>query len=524
MVLTTELATTNVSTRTACPFCGAGCSVLLEDGVAYPPVHDPISHGGLCLRGWSSGELLRSPLRILRPRVRTRGDPAPVPAGEDTVRLVAERLTAIRDRYGSGAIGVLGSARITLEENRLVRRVATALGTPHLDSFQRMGAVGGAGMPLASVDQARAITVVAADVASRHPQMGRRLLMAAAHGATVRFVSSRRIQLSALAGEFIRCLPGHEAATARPVQSGELTVWSSEPALHGQGAAMARALTGDGALFLPDYVNQRALAEAGIAPGDGGLSAWEMLWAAEAGTLKALVVFADDPFEFFPALAARAFARLELVVAVDAVATRTTEAADVVLPGALLAEKSGTLLEADGAIRALGQVWRAPARSSEETVATALLAAWGRDGDAAPIARAPSGPDGPAPDAPGEAFPFVASLDTGTFWLNHALVRATVTAWREVRGPLADFPGGWAALAAEDAKALGVRTGTPVRVESDTGAVALTARVDPRTLPGTVGVPMTAWERAGSALGALALDPALRIPVFRPRAVRVVRA
>ena len=82
MVLASQVATASLSTRTACPFCGAGCSVLLEDGVAYPPVSDPITHGGLCLRGWSNGELLRSPLRILRPRVRVRGDPRPSGAGE----------------------------------------------------------------------------------------------------------------------------------------------------------------------------------------------------------------------------------------------------------------------------------------------------------------------------------------------------------------------------------------------------------------------------------------------------------
>jgi predicted molibdopterin-dependent oxidoreductase YjgC len=525
MVLASELATASVSTRTACPFCGAGCSVLLEDGVAYPPASDPIAHGGLCLRGWSSGELLRSPLRILRPLVRTRGDPATAGNAEDALVLVAERLRAIRDRYGPSSVAILGSARITLEENRLVRRLAAAIGTPNLDSFQRMGAVGAAGLALGALDRAEAITVVGADVAARHPQVGRRLLMAAARGAPVRFVSSRQVQLSALAGELVRCLPGHEAEAAAPLRTGTVTVWSSEPALHGQGAAAARTLAGDGAAFLPDYVNQRALAAAGIAPGDDGLSAYEMLRAAEAGVLRALVVFADDPFEFFPALAARAFARLDLVVAVDAVASRTTDAADVVLPGALLAEKSGTLLPADAAERPLAQVWRAPARSSEGSVAMALIAALGAEGGDAPsVARLPAGPDGPAPDAPSAAYPFVASLDTGTFWLNHALVRATVTAWREVRGPLADFPGGWLGLAADDARALGVRTGTPVRVESDAGAVDLSARVDPRTLPGTVGIPMTAWERVGSALGALALDPSLRIPVFRPRAVRVVRA
>jgi len=521
MVIGATLASAAVSTRTACPFCGAGCSVLLEDGIAYPPVHDPITHGGLCLRGWSSGELLRSPLRILRPRARSRGDPSWAPASGDALRQAAERLRSIRSRHGATSIGVLGSARITLEENHLVRRLASAIGTPHLDSFQRLGAAGAPSAGLDALEGAASVTVVGADVAARHPQVGRRLLMAAARGARVRFVSGRQVQLAALAGEHVRCLPGAEVAAAQAHDG--MVLWSSEPALHGQGGAALRALARPGAAFLGDYVNQRALSEAGIAPGDGGLSAYEMLLAAEAGRLKALLVFADDPFEFFPALAARAFARLELVVVVDALATRTSEAAHLVMPGALLAEKGGTVLGGDGA-HVLSPVAAPPAGATDGAAAEALRAALDTGVDGVPPRRLVPGRDGPAPDTPTGAFPLVAYLDTSTFWLNHALVRATVTAWREARGPLADFPGGWIALAAEDAKAAGVRTGAAVRVESDSGAVELTVRVDPRTLPGTAGIPMSAWERAGSALGALALDPALRIPVFRPRAVRVSRS
>jgi len=520
MAYETQLPSAAVSTQTACPFCGAGCSVLLEDGIAYPPVHDPVTHGGLCLRGWSSGELLRSPLRVMRPRARNRGDPSAGTVTDGSLSPVAERLRTIRGRYGAASIGVLGSARITLEENRLVRRLASAIGTPNIDSFQRLGALGAPGVGLDALDAAPSVTVVGADVAARHPQIARRLLLAAVRGAPVRFISARRVQLAGLAGELVPCLPGREVAALRPQGSGDVVLWSSEPALHGQGGAAGRAMSGPGTAFLADYVNQRALIEARIAPADGGLSAYEMLLAAEAGQLKALVIFADDPFEFFPSLAARAFAKLELVVAVDALATRTTEAADLVLPGALLAEKSGTVLGGDGP-RELTQVWQPAARSSEGTVAEALRVLVDDGADGVPVAPLVPGPDGAAPDAPTNDFPFVAYLDSSTFWLNHALVRATVTAWREARGPLADFPGGWVSLAAEDAKALGVRPGATARVSSDAGAVDLTVRVDGRTLPGTAGLPMTVWERAGSALGALALDPALRIPVFRPRAVRV---
>jgi hypothetical protein len=42
-------------------------------------------------------------------------------------------------------------------------------------------------------------------------------------------------------------------------------------------------------------------------------------------------------------------------------------------------------------------------------------------------------------------------------------------------------------------------------------------------LPGTVWISMPGWERCGTRLGALCFDPGLRIPVFRPRAVRVRR-
>jgi anaerobic selenocysteine-containing dehydrogenase len=133
------------------------------------------------------------------------------------------------------------------------------------------------------------------------------------------------------------------------------------------------------------------------------------------------------------------------------------------------------------------------------------------------------GPDGPAPDAPTTDFPLVAALDGATLWDTHPLVGATVTARREVWGLRTDFPNGWVTIHPSDAKALGVRHGWTVRLESASGGLTLAVRTDPHAVPGTALVPMHCWELAGNALGALEMDPCLRIPVFRPRAVRIGR-
>ena len=514
---------TGTVATTVCPFCGTGCGVLLEDAAAYPILNDSVARGGLCLRGWSTGELLGSPLRVTHTGTRRRGEPQRAAPAEPVLQGVADRIRAIRERHGGSSIGILASARITVEESRLVCDLARSLGTPHVDSFQRLGCTPAAGASLDVIGEASRILVVGADLAARHPQVARRVLEALSRGATVRYLGSRRMQHASLAGSHITCLPGGEVEAVGPTMSGEQVLWSSDLALHGQAGPALRRLGARGAGFLADYANQRALIETGAFPQEGGAGAWEMLVRAAKGELKALLVFADDPFEFFPELAARAFAALELVVVVDAVATRSTQSADVVLPGALLAEKEGTLICLDGRTRALEPVQSPAGGLTEGEVAGWLMKLLDLDASDAGAAAFAPGPDGPPPDTPTNEFPAVAALDTGTLWNTHALVRATVTARREAWGPQADFPSGYVALSVEDAKALKVRTGGSVKVESDAGRLAASARVDPRVLDGTVLFPMSSWERAGSALGALALDPCLRIPVFRPRAVRLSR-
>ncbi len=508
---------------TVCPYCGMGCRILLQGSSAFPLAHDPVTQGALCLRGWGSAELLWSPLRLTTARVRTRDGAAGAAPVETALDQAAERLRAIRDRHGARSIGVLGSARVTVEECRLLLRLAHALGTPHVDSLQRLGYEPVSALGLEALEEARSIRVLAANLTVRQAQAGRRVLRAIRRGADVRFVHARRVQLSRLGAEHVHPLPGHELEALEPPGDGEVLVATTELAIAGQGARLLRAARERRTVLLADYVNQRGMVEAGVRPRADGLSAWEMLQRAAAGELKALVVVADDPFEFFPALAGEAFARAELVIVADALRTRATERADIALPGALLAEKDGRVVNFAGRVHDLQAVAAPPGGWSEGRLLEQLVAAIGDRGEPPRLAAAAEPSEPASADRPSDGYPFLAALDTTSFWNTHALTRGAVSPWREARNIFADFPPGYATLNPDDARALGVQFAGAVTLTSADGSVSLAARLHPRVVAGTVWIPMYAWERVGARLGALAFDECLRIPVFRPRAVRLSR-
>jgi predicted molibdopterin-dependent oxidoreductase YjgC len=519
-----QASATASAATTVCPFCGMGCHTLIQNAAAYPLQHHPVTLGALCLRGWCSAEVLDSPLRVTRATLRERGGAAQDVSVDHALAFATSALLRMRTQHGPGSVAVLGSARLSVEECTALRQLAAELETPHLDSLHRMGYVHFPPLELSEIEGSRNITILGADLALRHVQAGRRVLKAIESGARVRYVHGRRVQFAALATEHVRCLPGHELDAVDGAADDELFLLSSEPGLSGQGGRAARVLAGRRVLFLTDYVNQRGMVEAGLTPGPGGLSAFEALRAAADGRIKALLVFGDDPFEFFPALAESAFARAEFTMVVDAVKTPATERANVALPGALPGEKDGTTVNCEGRRTHLRRIAAPPAGWTEGALAARLIdLACGTPRELPP--PAPPTPCSDAgsleADAPGPEFPFLVALDTGAFWSNHALVRASVSAWREARAVHADFPDGFVSLNPDDAHPLGIRMFSPVTLESRDGRVTLPARLNPRVTPGCAWVPIHLWEAAGSPLGALAFDPALRAPVFRPRAVRL---
>jgi NADH-quinone oxidoreductase subunit G len=93
-----------------------------------------------------------------------------------------------------------------------------------------------------------------------------------------------------------------------------------------------------------------------------GMDTRDMLEAAAAGEMGALVLLGADPVADFPdhALAAEAMGRAGFVVAVDTFLNASNRDADVILPAAGYAERRGTFTNLEGRISWLGQKVTAP--------------------------------------------------------------------------------------------------------------------------------------------------------------------
>lgn len=128
---------------TICPFCGCGCSFYLVvegsriNGVEPSP-NNPVNRGMLCAKGWNSHEFIHSPQRLTSPMVRKDGV-LMQSTWEEALKIVAERLTSVRDTYGGRSLGFLCSAKVTNEENYLFMKMArTAFKTNNVDHCARL--------------------------------------------------------------------------------------------------------------------------------------------------------------------------------------------------------------------------------------------------------------------------------------------------------------------------------------------------------------------------------------------------
>jgi predicted molibdopterin-dependent oxidoreductase YjgC len=129
--------------RTVCPYCGAGCHLLLEvlDGKlvgTLPCKEDPVSDGKLCAKGWNAWRYVEHPERLRTPLLR-RGSVLEPVTWQEALEFLAAKLWGIREEHGPQAIGFFASAKCTNEENYLIQKLARAvMGTNNVDHCARL--------------------------------------------------------------------------------------------------------------------------------------------------------------------------------------------------------------------------------------------------------------------------------------------------------------------------------------------------------------------------------------------------
>ena len=298
-------------------------------------------------------------------------------------------------------------------------------------------------------------------------------------------------------------------------------------------------------------------------PGQG---ADQMLARRGHGAVRALWLCRHDPVMAASADATEVLRQLDLLVVQHPFFTETAKFAHVVLPVAAFGEEQVTFTSTERRIQLVGKAvdpppGLAPAWRQIADVANALGAGWeyltaaevmkeigravpayasagyenltreygrqwpctgdkplgtrylfeegagGRRFSLAPIPR-PARPPVPPLD-----FPFTLVFGHSLYyWHQNVLVQHSETLKREYQILLLDFPEGFVEVSVEDAKRIGLRDGTKVRLVGTAGSAVTAARVAPEVKPGMIFVPFFHRE-VREALGGNGAAENGRVPV-----------
>ncbi len=218
--------------RTVCCYCGVGCSLVLhvKQGdilKVTADTHSPPNYGSLCVKGRYGFEFYRSPDRLKSPLIRDHIDqPFREASWEEAIKLVAQKLMEIKQKYGPDAFGCLSSSRGTNEENYLAQKFTRAvMGTNNMDNCARvchapsvtglraaLGS-GAATNSLADIEGAEVLIVSGSNTTEAHPVAALKIKKAVRHnGAKLIVIDPREIELVQYATVWLRLKPGTNVA------------------------------------------------------------------------------------------------------------------------------------------------------------------------------------------------------------------------------------------------------------------------------------------------------------------------
>ena len=222
-------------TRSACPYCGVGCGVIIETeanqivGVKGDPDH-PANWGRLCSKGatlhqTATPEVTRQ-TRLLQPMRRFRRNETPKPIQwDDALGMAAHHFArTIRD-HGPDAVGFYISGQLLTEDYYAFNKLAKGLiGTNNIDTNSRLcmssavagyKATLGADAPPAcyeDVDQAQCLFIVGSNAAFAHPILFRRIEEARKKNPAMKIIVAdpRRTDTASIADLYLPLLPGSD--------------------------------------------------------------------------------------------------------------------------------------------------------------------------------------------------------------------------------------------------------------------------------------------------------------------------
>jgi formate dehydrogenase major subunit len=129
--------------RTTCPYCGAGCQMLLRvigNTIIEVSSEKDLApnYGALCVKGRLAHEFVQHKERLKKPLIRKNGILVEV-GWDEALEYTAKRFFDLKAMYGADSIAAFSCARATNEENYLMQKfMRTSIGTNNIDHCARL--------------------------------------------------------------------------------------------------------------------------------------------------------------------------------------------------------------------------------------------------------------------------------------------------------------------------------------------------------------------------------------------------
>ena len=508
--------------ESTCTSCSVGCRISVHSSrdriLRFQGVDDEaVNWGWLCDRGRFNFESVHSDRRLADPLIRTAEGLATTD-WSSALSLTSDLVRSALAAGGADSIAILGGARGTNEDALAWSALADALGIDRRDA--RLG--DGVGLdlldlPRATIADAAAastIVLIAPDLKEELPVLHLRLRDAALRsGAKIIEFTQTGSGLTRHAWRSIRHLPGAgaqivsealaEDTVAAQLASGPVVVVAGRANLAESAAAVSARVAAvlsaaPDARVLP--VMRRGNTAGALAAGlSGSAGAAQILRDAAEGRIELLILLGADPLADFPdsRLARTALARVGRIVSLDGHLSASSEQADIVLPVAVMGEKSGTTTNLEGRVTPVAQKVTVHGTARPDwMIALDLAGRLGVELGASDLSDLTSmielSADGLWERSFGAAAPTFDSV-VGTNYdfrlvLSRRLYDAAVST--ATSPSLESLPGGRGlSVHPSDLERIGVASGDDVKVTGSRGSVVLPVCVDDRVNRGTVWAP-----------------------------------
>lgn len=403
--------------------CNINVSVRKSDEVIRFLSRDnpEVDDSWLCDRGRFNFEFINSPERLRSPLIR-RGDDFEETSWSEALDFIAERVRAIIDVDGASAVAGLASPRLTNEDLYVFRQfMRNVVGSNAIDHYPRpqmaltaqqqsaLRTIDETLMPISELSTAKTILLLGADPSEREPVMELRIRQAInKHAARLVVFNPSDITLNSKAQTVLQYEPERFADVCRALATEISTAGTTDASISpttAQGQAIRELVQayliegpfavvyddsfpgvvdlGDaltalaavvtalrrvgpvGTLPLLDDCNSMGARDLDVLPSDGNGSSWGVpllqQLTAVGSPVKAAFMLGSNPVNGAagPELA-MALGALDLLVVHELFLTDTARLADVILPAASFAEKSGTFTNSERRVQVIAETVPAP--------------------------------------------------------------------------------------------------------------------------------------------------------------------